>query len=250
MNYKLICFDAGYTLFRPRRTLAHTLAARLAREGRAPGEAPLNDALEAADQWFWHAYHLPDNRAWASDITIRQVWRQYLVVVLEHLGLPIAPDAWLDAVISAHFQPETYEIYPDVLPTLETLQAHGLLIGVISDWDSQLPRILVGLGIDRYFRFVIASGAVGLAKPSAAIYQLALERGGARARDVLMVGDSYHGDVCGARSAGLDVFLLDRNGNAQVRDVGIIRTLADLVPRLTCADTHNDSRNSDTRPGK
>lgn len=232
MPYKLLCLDAGYTLFRPRWTLVHTLATHLAREGRAPGEKSLRYALEAADQWFWQAYHLPGNHTWTSDSTIRQVWRTYLLVVLEHLEMPIAPHAWLDEVIATHFQPETYELYPDVLPTLQALQAHGIPMGVVSDWDSQLPSILAGLGIDRYFRFVVASGAVGMAKPSAAIYQLALEHGGAQARDVLMVGDSYYGDVCGARGAGLDAFLLDRTGGAPVHDVVIINSLAEIVPRL------------------
>ena len=46
-----------------------------------------------------------------------------------------------------------------------------------------------------------------------------------------MVGDSYEADVGGARAAGMDAVLLDRDGTATVADVPIIRSLVEL-PQL------------------
>jgi putative hydrolase of the HAD superfamily len=232
MRYHLVCLDAGYTLFRPRWSLVDTLATALAREGQALDAEARRRALVAVDDWFWQTYHCPGNRTWASDTAIRELWQNYLRLTLTQLELPAATPSWLDQVLAAHFHPATYELYPDVLPTLEALHARGLPIGVVSDWDSQLPTILAGLGIDHYFSFVVASGAVGLSKPSPAIFELALRRSGTAAGAALMVGDSYHSDVGGARAAGLDALLLDREGTAQAQDVGVIRTLTDLLSRI------------------
>ena len=51
----------------------------------------------------------------------------------------------------------------------------GPHIGVVSDWGSKLRDIVAGLELDRYLDFVLASGAVGIAKPKPAFFRLALE---------------------------------------------------------------------------
>ena len=83
-------------------------------------------------------------------------------------------------------------------------------IGIVSDWGSNLRDIVTGLGLDRYLDFVLASGAIGLAKPNPAFFRVALERADLDAADALMVGDSYRADVRGAWGAGVDALWLDR----------------------------------------
>ena len=80
--------------------------------------------------------------------------------------------------------PGNWELFSDVVPSLEKLQEAGVLLGVISNFDERIgslvyllihtkhtkkkhtDSILSGLGILKYFDFVLASVRVKFAKPS------------------------------------------------------------------------------------
>jgi putative hydrolase of the HAD superfamily len=119
-----------------------------------------------------------------------------------------------------------------VAPALRALEGSGLQLGIISDWSSRLPAILSTHGIAEQFQFVLASGAVGAAKPSPQLYRLALEQAGVEPGAALMVGDSYRADVLGARSVGMAGVLLDRAGSAGAVEGPVIRSLHELAHLL------------------
>lgn len=229
MNYRLICFDAGFTLIEPQRSPAALLAAALARNGIAPTEAALKRAWEAADRWFWEDYQRPDNDIWVSDERIHQTWRYYQQLMLQALGIADPAHAIADAVIASHNDPANWRLYPDALPTLTALRQAGLKLGIVSDWGSQLPHIIASLGIDHLFDFILASATAGAAKPSATFYRMALDAAATPPSAALMVGDSYRADVQGARSAGMDALLLDRLGSFGGDDVPTIRALTETL---------------------
>ena len=58
----------------------------------------------------------------------------------------------------------------------------------MSNFDSRLYEILIGLSIDRFFDSVTLSSFAGAAKPSPAIFQRALRKHGVAARDALHIG--------------------------------------------------------------
>jgi len=232
MRYRLVCFDAGFTLIMPRRTTAATLAAVLADEGIKPTEDALQRAWDVADRWFWDEYHRPDNQTWLSDELIRGTWRQHHRLMLNELGVEDSGYRLTDAVVASYSQPENWQVYPDVFPTLDLLRQHELTLGIVSDWGSRLPQLIEALGLARYFAFVLASATAGAAKPVARFYQTALQKAGVPTQAAVMVGDSYRADVEGARAAGMDAVLLDRNGTSDVRDVPVIRSLEELPALL------------------
>ncbi|HET8587756.1 MAG TPA: HAD-IA family hydrolase [Candidatus Limnocylindria bacterium] len=228
MGYRLVCLDAGFTLLSPRRTLAQSLSGVLAQHGHQVDDADLQAAWEAADRWFWDEYARPDNSTWGDDAKIEATWRDYHALMLHELGLD-EQRKLLDLVLASQFAADAWEPYPDVIPMLERLRAlDGLRIGIVSDWGSNLEPIVQSLGLDRYLDFVLASGAVGLAKPDPAFFALAASRAGVSPQQALMVGDSYRADVLGARSAGMDGVLIDRQGNVTADDVTIMRSLDEL----------------------
>ena len=59
-------------------------------------------------------------------------------------------------------------------------------------------------GLGDCFAHVVLSEEVGCQKPNPRIYQVALEKCGMLAEDVLMIGDSWNSDIQGAINAGID----------------------------------------------
>jgi putative hydrolase of the HAD superfamily len=175
-------------------------------------EADVRRAWEVADQWFWDEYHRPDNQTWGDDAQIERTWRAYHSLMLGELGFADRAHELLDEILASQFAADSWELYPDVGPALDELRDRwpDIRIGVISDWGSNLEGILDGLGLDRWLDFVLASGAVGVAKPDPQLFQMALDRAGCRAEEGLMVGDSLRADVEGARGAGMEGVLLAR----------------------------------------
>ena len=229
MRYRLICFDAGFTLIEPIRSTAATLAAVLERAGIPPSEAALQRAWDAADAWFLEEYHRPGNDTWTADERIQRTWLRHHGLMLRELAVDDPGQALATAAIAAYSAPENWRPYPDVVAALDALRRPGRALGVVSDWSSALPALLDALGVGGRLDFVLASAAAGAAKPAPAFYRLALERAGVAPDQALMVGDSYEADVLGARAAGMDGVLLDRYARYGKLAVPIIRSLEELV---------------------
>jgi HAD superfamily hydrolase (TIGR01549 family) len=220
MGYRLLCLDAGFTLLSPRRTLADALSGVLADDGHSITEEEMRAAWEDADRWFWDEYHRPGNDTWSDDGRIEEYWRRYHSVMLERLGMQTHGEM-LDRILASQFAADGWEPYPDVEPMLAAVRDLGeVQIGVVSDWGSNLRSILAELGLDRYFDFVLPSGAVGVAKPNPAFFRMALEAARVQPAEALMVGDSYRADVLGAWSAGMDAVWLDRREGMNITPSG------------------------------
>jgi putative hydrolase of the HAD superfamily len=84
------------------------------------------------------------------------------------------------------------------------------------------------VGLSDYFEVIWASAYAGHTKPHPGIFHQALGRMAAPSippERALYIGDSYEHDVVGARNAGLDVVLLDREHDAGEVDCETIRDL-------------------------
>jgi len=233
MRYRLVCLDAGFTLLAPRRTLNEGMHGLLAARGHDVTDEQLHRAWEVADRWFWDDYHRPENDTWGDDEKIDAAWRQYHSVMLGELGLDDPRHELIDTILSAQYAPESWQLYPDVLPAVQELRGLGLRLGILSDWGSNLLPIVDGLGLTPELDFVIASGAVGLSKPDAAFFRLGATRVGVPPAEALMVGDSYRADIEGAQSAGMDAILIRRPEWRDRRDAvppeaRVIATLSEL----------------------
>jgi putative hydrolase of the HAD superfamily len=128
-------------------------------------------------------------------------------------------------------QVENFDLYPDVLPCLQRLDDAGLAAGIVTNTDRDLLEAIEHFGLSRFVAAVSASYDVGVMKPNPRIYAHALAQAGISPADAVMVGDSYHDDVLGARAAGVAGILLDRAGGS-TKPAPTIRSLAELPAAL------------------
>jgi len=89
-------------------------------------------------------------------------------------------------------------------------------MGLVSNTSRDLDEIVAAFALAEYIEVAVASVEIGLAKPSPAIFGVALERAGVAAGEAVMVGDSVEDDVRGALACGMGAVLLDRAGRHDV----------------------------------
>ena len=137
-------------------------------------------------------------------------WNERYRAVAVALGLEgDALERFLATVTESHFGGDALHVVPDAPASLARLASRGIALGVISNWDDTLEAILERKGLRRFFRTVIASTAIGLAKPDPRIFEYALDEIGAPAAAAWHVGDDPEADAIGAARAGLHALLLD-----------------------------------------
>ncbi len=104
----------------------------------------------------------------------------------------------------AHFATaDPWVVYPDVQVSLERWRQQGIELGIISNFDSRLYRVLEALNLANYFQSVTISSEAGAAKPDPDIFTIALQKHHCQPASAWHVGDSQGDDVVGARAAGL-----------------------------------------------
>ncbi len=119
-------------------------------------------------------------------------------------------------------------LFPDTLPILQRLQALNVPMGVVSNYGAHLIYTMYKLNIYDYFDFVIVSSLVGVAKPEAGIFQLALEKAGVTPDRMLYVGDNVTDDIEGSQRLGIDAVLINRPGRTPSTAPMMIENLLDI----------------------
>ena len=159
----------------------------------------------------------------------------YFDLILTYAGIPLSDGtaAALQDLHEYHRTSNLWELVPaHVAPTLEALRRRGLQLTVVSNANGTLCRHFDRLGLTGSFGCVLDSCDVQVEKPDPRIFHIALERSGARPETTIHVGDIYHIDVVGARSAGIRPVLLDEAGLYESADCLRIRAFPELLDRL------------------
>ena len=122
----------------------------------------------------------------------------------------------------------SFNPYPESGPVLEELEALGVPLYVVSNWDIELEKVLEDMGWMRFFDGVIVSAVLGVEKPRREIYDEALRVAGVPAQRAVMVGNDPVSDVRGASEAGVDAVFIDRKGGEAPEAAFAIPDLRDL----------------------
>jgi len=125
--------------------------------------------------------------------------------------------------------------HPWVNETLQRLKAQGYQMAVISNSEGSVEQILQDLGLRDNFEVVIDSFIVGVEKPDARIFEIALERLGWDHAGTVYIGDIFYVDVWGANRAGLGAIHLDEQGLYADWDgirIPSVKELPDLLTKM------------------
>jgi putative hydrolase of the HAD superfamily len=234
MKVRAILFDAGDTLFRVRGSVGDVYATVAARHGVTVAPAEIEQRFRAA---FRRMPPLAFPGTADTDLPAREYgwWRQLVTAVFQ--GQRFADfDAFFGELFDYFARPESWELFDDVIPTLDALRAGGLRVGMVSNFDCRLLRICDGLGIARRFGAIVMSGHAGAAKPDPGIFATALALLGVHPTEVVHVGDSVREDIDGARAAGVRGLLLARTAGAGGPDV--IHSLRDVMEACGLGTEH------------
>ena len=219
-QFEAVLFDAGDTLIR----LSGSGEALLHRAAATLGVDAL-DPEEVAEVWS----RVLDRSSTAEELAKgrdlsnsrhREVWTAlYDAAGCERLAPGLSEELYA-LTVSA----ESWEAFPDTLPTLTALRDRGLRVGVVSDTGFDLRPALDLLGLSPFVDTVVMSFEYGVCKPAATVFLTACEQLRVRPERTLMVGDNPLTDS-GAVAAGMYVFLLPRPAQTGPRGLGHILSL-------------------------
>jgi putative hydrolase of the HAD superfamily len=215
MTIKAVFFDAAGTLMRTRAKVGETYARIAAQHGKTVSPADLAARFRVC---FAAAPRLAFPGG--AEESIRGLERHWWKDLVSEVFRPWAPfenfEAYFTELFDFFASHEAWVLYPEALDTLLELKRRGLILDVISNFDSRLIGILAGLGVRPLFEHVFLSSRVGYAKPDAEIFHAALRQHGLEPAEALHVGDNEVCDLQGANQAGLRAVLIDRDREVNI----------------------------------
>lgn len=168
-------------------------------------------------------------------------WRAFMQLWIELAGVP--PAASRDAVVALRRAHDDFNFWrrvpPEVPPALEQVRAAGIRLGVVSNSEGGLARLLERVGLHAAFDVVVDSGVEGCSKPDPEIFWRACRRLGVAPARCVYAGDLPEVDVVGARRAGIAPVLIDEAGAHEAVDAprypSLAAFIADLLSRAGSA---------------
>lgn len=232
---RVISFDVGETLLRPYPRFGERLV-QCCRESGQQLPIDAEKHLETFASTYFSTLRRSGSTYSRSEDESRRAWLGLYQSFLAHQGVPrsVIPSL-AERLYGTFTDPSTYRLFDDAWPVLTELRDRGFSIGVISNWEGWLTKLLEACGVARLLDFSAISGVVGYEKPDPRIFHWAIDAALVAPSEILHVGDSPRDDVAGARQVGLEAVLLDRHGrhvDAEVRRVVSLRELLDF-PELS-----------------
>ena len=206
MTLKAVIFDAGNTVMLINYSV---VVEALTAEGCDVEEAVVREAEYRA------RVRLDPILARRNSTEAPQIFQTYMQFVCEDMGVPwgAAAERAMGRMAEYHRAHNLWnQVNPQAQTVLDTLRGRGLTLGMISNSNGWVERLVMENGLRPYFHFVLDSRLVGVEKPDPRIFQMALDQVGISPAEALYIGDLYSIDVVGSRAAGMRAILLDPAG--------------------------------------
>jgi len=222
-----VFFDVGNTLLYPHPSVPEVVRQVLAEEGHVRDLSAIEPYMPMLDEYYEDRYR-EDDTFWRDDQATLEVWVGMYSLLCRQLGIHADAEHIAKRVYGEFGDPQRWRPYDDVRPAFERLHGRGIRIGLISNWDGRLARLVDGLDLAGLLDAVISSADVGLHKPDPRIFELACERVGVSPTDAAHVGDHQYADIIGAEAVGMIAVLIDRHGGEHPGVERFVRSLDEL----------------------
>ena len=215
--FKAVFFDVGGTLIRVYPSVGDVYARHARPFGYSGSVEVLNKGFVAQWKKMGGIESLRDQSGAEAE---RKFWSELVYEVFKPLGGLNRFEEYFDLIFEEFRDKSNWRVYDDVIESeiLEKLRKRGVVLGVISNWDSRLISTLENIGLARYFDFILPSAVVGSAKPDKKIFEEALRRSGVAPHEACHIGDEMRTDVAGAEGVGIHPILLDRDNRFDKAD--------------------------------
>ena len=217
---KVITFDAYQTLYGAKRPILEQYSIISAKYGINVDIKTLKSRYVAAWWEFKKKYPLYGKY---NGISPAGFWRELVRKTFEPERLP---NEALDEILKRFEGEEAYTVYPDVLHLLKFLKAKhpDIALGIISNTDPTMYKVLDNLGLSEYFDGCIyLSYDLEIGKPDKEVFDYALADITKKRPELLRdckleelkkrcwhIGDELEKDLRGANAAGWNSILIDR----------------------------------------
>ena len=227
-RYKAVFFDVGGTLLRVHPSVGEVYAMH----ARSFGFHGSGDELDERFRCVWEESGGVESLGRQSnEAAERRFWRDIVFRVFEPYDGLRNFENYFERVYTAFCGKDHWHIFEDVVESciFDKLKKEGVVLGVISNWDSRLHAILESTDLAKHFDFILASAEVGSTKPDGKIFAEALKQSGVMPQDTCHIGDEPRADVYGAETAGMDAILIDRKGCHEKDSPTIVRSFMELL---------------------
>lgn len=215
---RAVFFDAAGTLLRTAEPVGLTYARLTEPHGwRADAEK-----MEKGFRTAWNQRRI---RGMGTDAVLgREGWKKIVEFSLRAAEVPreFPVDDYFERVYEHFACPHAWCAYPETGAVLGALKKKGFKMGLLSNWDGRLRKVLQGFDWAKHLDLVLISEEVGAEKPDPKIFRLAEQEAGLRSEECALIGDDPLSDRQGAEGAGWRWGLVNRPG------CGLEEALADL----------------------
>jgi HAD superfamily hydrolase (TIGR01662 family) len=168
--------------------------------------------------------------------------------LLSRKGFRDIPDSVIRAALEAMYSvtQQNWYLEEDAISTLDKLKSRSYRLGLISNTsdDRNVQDIVTRLGLRPFFETIVTSAALGIRKPDARIFQVALDHFRVQPDAAAMVGDTLEADVLGANQSGIYSIWITRRvkvseeGELPIQPQAVVTAL-NQIPDLL-AEIEND----------
>jgi YjjG family noncanonical pyrimidine nucleotidase len=221
---RAVLFDLDDTLFDHRRSAR----AALTEVHRAHGRDTPYDDFERAHTRYLEEMHV---EVLAGRIGLDEARRERFRRVFGSLGVTLGDR---DVELTAAAYRDGYKLARRALAgaaeLLDAVRRHARVAIVTNNLLEEQQDKLQYCALAPFVDALIASEDVGVSKPDAAIFHIALDRVGAKPDEAVMVGDSWANDVVGAARAGIRAVWFNPDRKAVPPEPAGVAVIESLTP--------------------
>jgi len=200
LKFRAVLFDAAETLFTTRGSVGLIYSNVARKYGSSASPEAIQESFRTH---FKGAGPLSpeDQKRW---------WKHIVHQVFDDVGMVKHFDDFFDEVYETFRDSQGWVLFPETLDVLQELKNRRLRLGVISNFDDRIYKVMESLHIRHFFDAVVLSSETGYSKPDRGIFVAAVDAIGLPVSDILLVGDSLEDDVEAGIRVGLTSVLIDR----------------------------------------